>query len=137
MSKKCLNYWYIQTGTWTEGEPVLIDTKGVDIPNAKRVVVHETAHSGHVLITRAAASSSSGSHGHHGGGHDVSVNVHSGPDTLVVMDTQMYVNVVSQDDSQPPAIISAPLHTALEFPDVATLELHIVFLVGPPGWKKA
>jgi hypothetical protein len=130
-----LNHYYIQTGTWAEGQPALIDTRAVATPRAKRVVVHETAHSGHVLITRSGEGG--GSHGHHPGGHDLSVNVHSGPTTVVVTDTQIYVNVISEDDSQAAIIISAPLRTSLEFYDVAVLELHIVFQVGPPGWKKA
>src|SRR5262249_29571314 len=72
------------------------------------------------------------SHGHGGGGK---TTVHTGPTTIVIPDTQIYLNIVSGDGSA--RYLSAPLAVSVELSNVKAIELHIVFYVGPPGWKKA
>jgi hypothetical protein len=129
MSKRCLNHYVTTPGTWTEGQSDLVDTSAsIDFGSPIDVVIHETAHSGHVLLTRSGESSQ-----HHPGG--VNITVHSGPTTIVVTDTQIYLNLIFGDGHT--QFVSAPLTTSLEFPNVKTIELHFVFCVGPPGWKKS
>jgi hypothetical protein len=134
MSKQCLSHFHIESGTWIEkdGLPYIDTSKSVDLKPLNTVVIHEVAHSGHVLVTRSGESSSSHSHG---GGHKSGATVHSGPTTLVLTDTQIYVSVIYLDESS--TFLSAPLRTPVEFSDVLRLELHFVFMIGPPGWKKS
>ncbi len=133
MSKQCLSHYHIETGTWTEDQLNLIDTsKTVNLTPSNTVVIYEIAHSGHILLTRSGESS--GSHGH-GGGHNLAVNVHSGPTTLVVTDTQIYASITFAEENV--QFVSAPLRTSLEFSNVSSLDLHFVFTIGPPGWKKS
>ena len=46
-------------------------------------------------------------------------------------DSEVYLKINFQDGTF--RYLSAPLHTAVEVPDVASLELSIIFLVGPTG----
>jgi hypothetical protein len=131
MSKRWLNHYLVTSGAWTEGQSDLVDTfMSIEFTPPTGVVFYETAHSGHVLVTRSGESSSS--HGHGGGGK---TTVHTGPTTIVIPDTQIYLNIVSGDGSA--RYLSAPLGVSIELSNVKTIELHIVFYVGPPGWKKS
>ena len=131
MSKRWLNHYLVTSGTWTEGQSDLVDTfMSIEFTPATDVVFYETAHSGHVLVTRSGESSSS-----HGQGGGEKTTVHTGPTTIVIPDTQIYLNIVSGDGSA--RYLSAPLGVFLELSNVKAIELHIVFYVGPPGWKKS
>src|SRR5262249_52540180 len=131
MSKRWLNHYLVTSGTWTEGQSDLVDTfMSIEFTPPTDVVFYETAHSGHVLVTRSGESSSS--HGHGGGGE---TTLHTGPTTIVIPDTQIYLNIVSGDGSA--RYLSAPLAVSVELSNVKAIELHIVFYVGPPGWKKS
>src|SRR5262245_3620984 len=131
MSKRWLNHYLVTSGMWADGQSDLVDTfMSIEFTPPTDVVFNETAHSGHVLLTRSGETSSS--HGHGGGGK---TTVHTGPTTIVIPDTQIYVNIVSGDGSA--RYLSAPLGVSVELPNVKTIELHIVFYVGPPGWKKS
>jgi len=131
MSKRWLNHYLVTSGTWADGQSDLVDTfMSIEFTPPTDVVFHETAHSGHVLLTRSGETSSS--HGHGGGGKST---VHTGPTTIVIADTQIYLNIVSGDGSA--RYLSAPLGVSVELSNVKTIELHIVFYVGPPAWKKS
>jgi hypothetical protein len=131
MSKRWLNHYVVTSGTWSDGQSDIIDTyASIDFTPPTDVVFHETAHSGHVLVTRSGESSSS--HGHGGGDK---TTVHTGPTTIVITDTQIYLNIASGDGSS--RFLSAPLTASVELSNVKTIELHIVFYIGPPGWKKS
>src|SRR5215813_9486433 len=131
MSKRWLNHYLVTSGTWTEGQSDIVDTfMSIEFTPPTDVVFHETAHSGHVLLTPSGESSST--HGHGGGG---TTTVHTGPTTIVITDTQIYLNIVSGDASA--RYLSAPLGVSVELSNVKVIQLHIVFYVGPPGWKKS
>jgi hypothetical protein len=117
MSKECLSIFQLEFSTWNEGHNPMIDAKEkIGIPKPNKVVLYETAFSGHVLLT---------------GGPDPVTT----PVTLLITDPEIFVKIRYGDDKT--QYISAPLHTSLEFTNVETLSLHAVFFVGPPGWKKA
>ena len=131
MSKRWLNHYLVTSGTWSDGQSDLVDTfASIEFTPPTDVVFHETDHSGHVLLTRSGESSST--HGHGGGGK---TTVHTGPTTIVITDTQIYLNIVSGDGSA--RYLSAPLGVSVELSNVKMIELHIVFYVGPPGWKES
>ena len=91
MSKRWLNHYLVTSGTWADGQSDLVDTfMSIEFTPPTDVVFHETAHSGHVLLTRSGETSSS--HGHGGGGKST---VHTGPTMIVIADTQIYLNIVS------------------------------------------
>ncbi|HKA28545.1 MAG TPA: hypothetical protein VKH82_04150 [Candidatus Binatia bacterium] len=105
MSKRWLNHYLVTSGTWADGQSDLVDTfMSIEFTPPTDVVFHETAHSGHVLLTRSGETSSS--HGHGGGGKST---VHTGPTTIVIADTQIYLNIVSGDER------TLPLRTARRF----------------------
>ena len=115
MSKQCLSHYHLEFATWTEGQnPVVDSSEKIDIAKPNKVVLYETAHSGHVLLTGSADPASS-------------------PATIVVTDPEIYVKIRYGDGKS--EYVSAPLATSLEFSNVASINLHITFLIGPPGWK--
>lgn len=73
--------------------------------NAKAIRIFESDRSGSVIMTRDGLSSYG--------------------------DAEVYLKINFQNGSS--RYLSAPLHTAVEVLDVASLELNILFLVGPAG----
>jgi hypothetical protein len=59
MSKRWLNHYLVTSGTWADGQSDLVDTfMSIEFTPPTDVVFHETAHSGHVLLTRSGETSS-------------------------------------------------------------------------------
>src|SRR5260221_14316366 len=121
MSKQCLSHYHIETGTWTEDQLNLIDTsKTVNLTPSNTVVIYEIAHSGHILLTRSGERS--GSHGH-GGGHNLALNVHSGPPTLAATGPRIYVSLKFADEHL--QFFPSPPFTSLQLSNVSSLDLSL------------
>jgi hypothetical protein len=103
MARQWLNVFIDQGGSAPASQWV----KASDIAslNAKAIRIFESDRSGSVIMTHNGLSSYG--------------------------DSEVYLKINFQDGSF--RYLSAPLHTPVEVLDVASLELNILFLVGPPG----
>jgi hypothetical protein len=117
VSKQILSLYCLEFSTWTEGhDPIKDASEKIELAKPNKVVLYETASSGQVMLTRIA-------------------DADPAPTTLLVTDPEIFVKIRYGDDKT--EYISAPLRTSLEYSNVHSIDLHIAFFVGPPGWKKA
>lgn len=103
MARQWLNVFIDQSGNAPASQLVKLD----DIVqlNAKAIRIFESDRSGSVVMTHNGLSSYG--------------------------DSEVYLKINFQNGTF--KYLSAPLHTAVEVLDVASLELNIMFLVGPSG----
>jgi len=103
MARQWLNAFIDQAGT-APASP-LVKLSEVAQLNAKAIRIFESDRSGSVIMTQGGLSTYG--------------------------DSEVYLKINFQNGSF--KYLSAPLHTPVEVLDVASLELNILFLVGPPG----
>lgn len=103
MARQWLNVFIDQGGSAPASQ--WVKTSDIAQLNAKAIRIFESDRSGSVLM------------------------IHNGLSSYG--DSEVYLKINFQDGSF--RYLSAPLHTPVEVLDVESLELNILFLVGPPG----
>ena len=103
MARQWLNVYIDQGGN--APSPPAVKLSDVAVLNAREVRIYESNRSGAVIMTHNGLSSYG--------------------------DAEVYLKINYQNGTF--RYLSAPLHTAVEVQDVASLELNILFLVGPSG----
>ena len=112
MSLEWLNHHVYQSGQWSAGQPMHLESWNditFSAANGRDLRLHETSRSGSVLLSP------------------------QGGELIGYGDAEVFLTVSFADTSKPFQYRSAPLHKPIEVEGVQNLRLSLLFPIGNPG----